>query len=122
MKKILLGGWDKTELEILNNFVAKENIEDIIILTENHLNYVLKDIVEGNVSVECKKLLSEKLIIFDGFDNKEISEFISGFKVLNLPSPIYAMITKHSIKWKLKKLINHLVEEREEFKKRSKKI
>ncbi len=121
MKKVLIGGWEAGEFETLNNFLENSDIEEVIVLTESHSEYVLKDIVKGDVKVDNENLLSEKLIIFDGFDNKEISKFIEEFKKLGLTSPIFAMITKHSIKWKLKYLIEHLVEEREEFKKRMKK-
>ena len=121
MKKVLIGGWNDEELEILNNFLEKSDIDEIITLTESHSEYVMKDIIQGKVNIDNENLLSERVIIFDGFNNKEISEFIEKFKRLGLTSPVFAMITKHSIKWKLKDLLKHLIEEREEFKKRMKK-
>jgi hypothetical protein len=120
MTKILIGGWDKEEFSLLRDLSDNLGIEKIISLNSNDLDKYIKVIIEDKNHENNGDILDEKFIIFDGLDKSEISEFIEGYKKLGLPSPIFAMVTEHSINWKLKDLLEHLVEEREEFKKMSK--
>ena len=70
-----------------------------------------------------KDKTNEKVIIFHGFTGEELETLI---KILKKDFPKYkdtilATTTETSLNWKVKELINELIEEREYFKKQSKK-
>ncbi len=70
-----------------------------------------------------KEKMNEKVIIFHGFTGEELEILI---KILKKDFPKYkdtilATTTETSLNWKVKELINELIEEREYFKKQSKK-
>ncbi len=70
-----------------------------------------------------KEKKNEKVIIFHGFTGEELEILI---KILKKDFPKYkdtilATTTETSLNWKVKELINELIEEREYFKKQSKK-
>lgn len=60
----------------------------------------------------------EKIIIMNGFSKEEMRELITWYKKnTNLPPAIFAGITKYSIEWKIKDLLNELINEDKEIKK-----
>ncbi len=68
------------------------------------------------------KRKDERTIIFHGFSGEELETLI---KILKKNFPDYkdiilATTTKTSLEWKVKDLINELIEEREYFKKQNK--
>jgi hypothetical protein len=109
--KILVAGWDKQEFDKICKFADKQKIETIIIINKNDENKTVSDIIKNENNL-FGNILDEKLILFYGMTNKKISDFINGFKKLSLTYPLFAMVTPHSIKWELKKLLKHLNEER----------
>ncbi len=63
-------------------------------------------------------MIDKKIIIVNGFTEDELKEFILWYKKNEkLPKPIFAVITEHSIEWKVKDLLNELIKEDEEIKK-----
>ncbi len=66
-------------------------------------------------------MIDKKVIILNGFTQEELREFLTWYKQnKNLPPSIFAVITEHSIEWKVKDLLEELVKEDEEMKKRKK--
>jgi hypothetical protein len=111
--KLLVGGWDSVEIEKIKELSIKQDVEDFIILNKKDEDIIIGDLVK-NANNEISDILDERLILFYGFTNKQISKFIDNFKLLNLDYPLFAMVTPHSIKWNLRTLLEHLKEERKQ--------
>ncbi len=63
-------------------------------------------------------MIDRKIIIINGFSEEELKEFLSWYKQNEkLPKSIFAVVTEHSIEWKVKDLLEELVKEDEEMKK-----
>ncbi len=63
-------------------------------------------------------MIDKKIIIVNGFTKEELKELIAWYrKNEKLPEAIFAVVTEHSIEWKLKDLLQELIKEDEEMKK-----
>lgn len=118
--KVLAGGWSVDEAAQIKTFADEQNVEKFIIINSSDSESILGDIVKAE-NTEFGDILNEKMILFYGMTNKEISKFIDSFKTLGLDRPLFAMVTPHSVKWKIAYLLEHLMEEREQAQARSRK-
>ncbi len=116
-KKIILGGWNDSELNKIFNL---SNEVKYITVNNSNLNDTINEILSRNLTDNDGEQLYEKIVIFHMFTKEEVFDFIKKFKNLKLQYPIFAVVTEHSINWKLSYLLEHLIEEREYFRKRKK--
>ncbi|MDN5304312.1 MAG: hypothetical protein PWP46_1196 [Fusobacteriaceae bacterium] len=115
---ILVYGYSQEENSIIDDFSKKIGIENFIHIKNEKVHHTLEDLVLNNLDNSISNHnVNEKAIIFNAVSDKELNEFISKFKLLNLPRPLFAVVTPTSKKWKFIELINELIKEREEFKK-----
>ncbi|MGC8768475.1 DUF3783 domain-containing protein [Calditerrivibrio sp.] len=110
-KKILVGGFPLNTIDLLKSNVTYE----FSVLTSEDVDLVIADILTKESSVGDP--LDIKVVLLNGFNREEIFSFIQIYKSLGLPKALFAMITTHSINWKLKDLIYHLIQEEKELKK-----
>lgn len=61
----------------------------------------------------------EKIVLFYNIPQKGIFFLIQKFKDADLPRPIFAVVTEHSINWRFSELAAHLIEERRAARERS---
>lgn len=61
----------------------------------------------------------EKVVLFFNIVQKGVHFLINTFKQTELPRPIYAVVTEHSINWPFSELLEHLVQEREALSQRN---
>lgn len=61
----------------------------------------------------------EKIVLFYNIPQKGIFFLIQKFKDADLPRPIFAVVTEHSINWPFSELAAHLIEERRAARERS---
>lgn len=109
-KKILIGGFPLNTIDRLKSNVTYE----FLVLTSEDVDLIIADILKKDNSVG--DLLDIKIVLLNGFTREEIFSFIQIYKSLGLPKALFAMITNHSINWKLKDLIYHLIQEEKELK------
>ncbi|AYD41305.1 DUF3783 domain-containing protein [Clostridium fermenticellae] len=62
----------------------------------------------------------EKIILFNGFSDKRLNSTIDIIRNSFDKNPILAVVTETSINWAFKDLLDHLIEEREWFRKHQK--
>jgi hypothetical protein len=77
----------------------------------------LREIIHTGGQSETPFTSAEKAIIFYNIPQKGILFLINLLKETDLPRPIYAVATVHSMEWPFCKLLEHLVEERERIEK-----
>ena len=57
-------------------------------------------------------------MLFYNIPQKGVLFLLNAFKQTDLPRPIYAVVTEHSINWPFDELLEHLVEERDRMEKK----
>lgn len=113
-KTALIYGFDETEQNILSKiFNGKYKVVE-----ETMGKMKIGDILNGiRLEVYNCNLPSEKIVLFNNFEDEELKQVIRTIKVSIQPAPIFAVVTNTSIDWTFEYLLEHLVEEREWYKK-----
>lgn len=112
-KLILAYGLEDKELETFN--MSKLPYRRI---TTETADLKIKDIiagVEGRPS--DKKIPNEKVILFNDFSDEELEKVIKIIRATMGKAPILAVVTETSAQWSFNYLLEHLMEEREWYKK-----
>jgi hypothetical protein len=73
----------------------------------------LRDIIDAQPPSGETFSSAEKVILFYNIPQQGVLFLINIFQQTDLPSPIYAVVTEHSINWPFNELLEHLVEERD---------
>lgn len=82
----------------------------------------IKDIIYGNMDNSISKNIpDEKVILFNNLTEEELNSSMQFIKNNIDRSPIFAMVTKTSAEWTFDYLIDHLIKEREWFRKQHQK-
>lgn len=112
--------WNYTDEEKANLDHLLKDVEAplAVTITKDQGHLVLKDIIHSDAHGEQEFECDEKFVLFYNIPPKGISFLIDLAKKRNLPQPIYAAVTEHSIEWPFSELAEHLLAEREEFRKR----
>jgi hypothetical protein len=116
-KIMLFYGFDKEEINI-EDIIKKLDLSDYKIIYESMAKMKVKDILNSlkTESYNCK-LPKEKLILFNNFEDEQLKDAIDIIRSNINPMPILAVATENSVEWTFEYLLEHLMEEREWFKK-----
>ncbi|HAG44131.1 MAG TPA: DUF3783 domain-containing protein [Clostridium sp.] len=80
-------------------------------------NSKIKDILSGESKEDNEFTMPlEKTIIFNNFPPQQLQASVKKVRATLESRPILATVTPISINWRFHKLLEHLVEEREQFK------
>ncbi|MCB2291504.1 DUF3783 domain-containing protein [Clostridium sp. CS001] len=124
-KLILAYGLTKEEQERLNSLLSKKNILPCKIIEKNMGNVTIKEILSHvqweESGVEGKgsnaELPNEKLLLFSNYMDKELFDLIASIREVKPINTIQAAVTPTSINWTISYLLQHLIEEREAYRK-----
>lgn len=115
---ILAYGLTKEEEEKLNSLLSKQNILPCKVIQKNMGNVTIKDILCNVEHKECNtELPNEKLLLFNNYKDKELYDLIDSIREIKSSDTILAAVTPTSIKWTVSFLLEHLMEEREAYRK-----
>lgn len=122
-KIMLIYGFSNDEKKNLDIMIKDNKLPNKREITDSMINMNISEIAEGlNIEIyeQQEFIANEKLILFNNFSDEEIEKTINYIKHNFSFSPIFAVVTETSNKWKFKDLLSHLVEEREWYKMNSK--
>lgn len=110
--------WNYTEEEKagLDQFLEDVKAPSAVSIRKDQGYLLLKEIIhneerQGDKEFEC----DEKIVLFYNIPSKGMSFLIDRAKQRNLPYPMYAAVTEHSINWPFNELLQDLIAEREAF-------
>ncbi len=109
---LLIAGFTEEEKTVLSKFIKEIEFPAFVEISPNQSKLTISEILKGKMGSIERKPFAERFIIFHNFQRSEISAFISVYKTLNLPRPLFAAVTPYSINWTLEKLLHDLTEER----------
>ena len=117
-KLILAYGLTKEEEEKLNSVLSKQNILPCKVIKKNMGNVTIKEVLENIESEKSEiELPYEKLLLFNSYKDKELYDLIDSIRVIKSSDTILAAVTPTSINWTVSYLVQHLIKEREAYKK-----
>jgi len=107
----LLFNFNNKDLMSIKSIFRLIGINDVIILKNENLNTVIKDILEDNLSNDSEDKINSRAIIFNNIESRKISSVSDNLKRLKIQRPLLATVTETSINWDLKNLLCNLQEE-----------
>jgi len=107
----LLFNFNNKDLMSIKSIYRLIGISDVIILKNENLNTVIKDILEDNLSNDSEDKINSRAIIFNNIESRKISSVSDNLKRLKIQRPLLATVTETSINWDLKNLLCNLQEE-----------
>lgn len=118
-KLILAYGLNQEEQEKLNSVLLKHNILPCKTVKKNMGNITINEIL-CNLEVEESniELPNEKLLLFNNYKDKELYDLIDKIREVKGAGTILAAVTPTSINWTVGYLLEHLISEREAYKKK----
>lgn len=118
-KLILVYGLDKEEMELLSKILKKDLLPSFKVIEKEMSSMKVCDIINGlNFQIYDKDMPDEKVVLFNSLSDEELNSAIDIVRK-HIQDVIMAVITPKSIKWTFKYLLEHLIEEREWFRKNS---
>jgi hypothetical protein len=107
----LLFNFNNKDLMSIKSIFRLIGISDIIILKNENLNTVIKDILEDNLLNDSEDKINSRAIIFNNIESRKASAVSDNLKRLKVQKPLLAVVTETSINWELKTLLQHLQQE-----------
>ena len=118
--RLLVWNYTDEEKANLDRLLEKTQAPPAFSIGKNQGHLRLREIIHTDAFSDEELKSDEKVLLFYNIPRKGVSFLINMFKQSNLPRPIYAVVTEHSIEWPFSNLLEHLIEEREEIEKRHK--
>lgn len=117
-KVMLIYGFNEDEKANIEDIIKENKLPHYKIIEKNMVKMTIKSILEGlKFEIYNSELPEEKAILFNNYSDEELDLAIKNFIDIGGLRPILAVITPTSIDWTFEYLIEHLIEEREWFKK-----
>lgn len=110
-KCALVFNFNNKDLMAIKSVFRLSGISDIIILKNDNLNTIIKDILEDNLLSDSEDKINSRAIIFNNIESKKISAVSDNLKRLKVQRPLLATVTETSVNWDLKNLLYNLQEE-----------
>lgn len=117
--RLLVWNFTPEEKEKLDRMLELVKAPPAFTISPYQGHVVVREILHSNPIGDQPFECDEKIVLFYNIPQKGIFFLIQKFKDANLPKPIFAVITEHSINWPFSELAAHLIEERRAARARS---
>lgn len=109
---IIVCNFGAKEIKLIENCAQMAGIKDIIKVSQEYGESVVKDIIDSKELVNGSQEYRDRAIIFNNIPNNKISLFMDVLKRIKIKNVLYAVTTEVSKEWTLNELISNLVQER----------
>jgi 3-deoxy-D-manno-octulosonic-acid transferase len=110
--RILTFGFSDAEQGHIDARLSEIGVPAPTRLLNRHGSVVIGDILrEGTIGTE-ELACEERLVLFHNVSDGGVRSLMQVFKSLEIPKPIFAIVTETSITWTLAELMAHLIEEK----------
>jgi hypothetical protein len=110
--RVLTFGYTDEQQQRINERLANIGVPAPARLEKRHGSVVIGDILQngtiGTEEFDC----SQQLVLFYNLSDAGVQSLMQVFKSLEIPRPIFAVVTATSITWTLEQLMGHLIEEK----------
>jgi len=116
---VMVYGFSKEAALEIREYLERINGEDVALVSgSGREEDIVGDILEDEGYDTFIELEDPRVVMFLGFDGPRIHASMDGFPSLEGGRPIFCTPTERNISWKLKELLEDLMEEREYFRNR----
>jgi hypothetical protein len=116
--KLLVWNYSTEEKRALDALLSEIGAPPAECIDRTRAHLTLREIIDGTGPCGEAFASDEKVLLFHAIPQKGVLFLIQTFRQKELPRPIYAVVTEHSIGWPFSELLEHLVEERNRMEKR----
>jgi len=117
--RLLVWNYTLQEKEKLDLLLKEIGAPSAVTIESSQGYNTLRGIIHENARSGREFTSDEKVVLFYNIPQKGIIFLINRLRQTDLPRPIYAMVTEHSIEWLFSELLEHLVSERDSVEKRN---
>jgi len=117
--RVLLWNYTYEEMLILDRFFQAVGAPEAQVIEPGQGNLSVHDILFTDKRSDQAYVCDEKIMLFYQVEAPVIHRVMREAKDWNLPQSIYAVVTKQSIEWAFSELAEHLIKERDFFKKKT---
>ncbi|MBN2402125.1 MAG: DUF3783 domain-containing protein [Spirochaetes bacterium] len=119
---IMLYGYEKTDAYIIKQAIEKILGREVELISSSRKESEIVEIIFSDELYDTFEDKEIKILMFLGFDDSEINLTLEKFPAANkVTRPIFCGLTENNIKWTLKQLLEHLIEERNYWNNKNKK-
>ncbi len=111
--RLLVWNYTREEKDKLDALLGEIGAPFASAITSDQGHLPLKTIIHTDGHGQEILQSDEKVLLFYNIPEKGVFLLINLFKKEDLPRPIYAVVTPHSIDWPFSRLLEHLIEERD---------
>ena len=111
--RLLVWNYSPEEKQQLDSLLQEIGAPRAVSIAPNQGHLLLREILADEEGSGEMLQSDEKVVLFFNIVQKGVHFLIDTFKQTELPRPIYAIVTEHSINWPFSELLEHLVQERE---------
>lgn len=118
-KLMLIFGFDSNEREKLKKQILISKMPGYKVVSDEMTKMKIGDILNGlKFEIYSQSLPKEKVVLFNNFNDSEVNSAIKCLKAID-SKIIMAVVTPTSIEWTFDYLLEHLIEEREWYRKKN---
>jgi hypothetical protein len=110
--RILVFGFTDAEQALIDKRLSGIGVPLPVRLEKRHGSVVIGDILRGEGIGTGEFDCRERLVLFFNLSEAGVRSMMRVFKSLEVPRPIFAVVTETSITWTLRQLMEHLIEEK----------
>jgi hypothetical protein len=108
-------GFTQEEENRINARFAGLGIPEIVRIRKRQGSVTLREIIEEGKSGESEMELDERIVLFNEVSERGVYALMQEIKSLDVPKPIFAVVTENSIGWTFEELASHLLQEKRAF-------
>jgi hypothetical protein len=108
-------GFTQEEESRINALFAEMGIPEIVRIGKQQGSVTLRDIIEQGRIGDSETELDERIVLFHEVSEKGVYALMQSIKSIEVPKPIFAVVTEHSIEWTFEELAHHLLQEKKAF-------
>jgi len=110
--RVYLYGYTTHEKARIARRFCELSIPDPVEIKPTQTDVVLEDVLIRGAEGGEVHGWDERLVLFAGTSDKGVQSLMQVIKGLDIPRPIFAVVTKYSIRWRFSELMDHLIAEK----------
>ena len=113
--RIYVYGFTQEEEKRINALFGELGIPEAVRIERNQGSVTLGDIIENGKSGDGDLEYDERIVLFHEISDKGVYTLMQAIKSVDVPKPIFAVVTEHSRHWTFEQLASHLLREKTAF-------
>ncbi len=113
--RVYVYGFTLEEDERIDALFGELGIPEAVRIEKDQGSVTLEDIIENGKSGDGKLEYDERIVLFHEISDKGVYTLMQAIKSIDVPKPIFAVVSDHSMHWTFEQLASHLLREKNAF-------